>query len=56
VNGLYTGSTEASPGGAPRDPCYHLACDTTRNVDRAMLLRMARASAEALRKLSAEAR
>jgi hypothetical protein len=56
VNGLYTGSTEAAPGGAPRDPCYHLACDTTRNVDRAMLLRLARASAEALRKLSAEVR
>jgi aminopeptidase S len=56
VNGLYTGSTEAGPGGRRRDPCYHLACDTTRNVDRAMLLRMARATAGALRKLSAETR
>ena len=56
VNGLYTGSTEAGPGGRPRDPCYHLACDTTRNVDRAMLLRMARAAAKALRELSARTR
>ena len=56
VNGLYTGSTEAGPGGGPRDPCYHLACDTARNVDRAMLLRMARAVAQALRELSAQAR
>jgi hypothetical protein len=56
VNGLYTGSTEAGPGGRPRDPCYHLACDTTRNVDRAMLLRMARATAEALKELSAQTR
>jgi hypothetical protein len=56
VSGLYTGSTEAGPGGRPRDPCYHLACDTTRNVDRAMLLRMARATAEALRELSAQTR
>jgi hypothetical protein len=56
VNGLYTGSTESGPGGRPRDPCYHLACDTTRNVDRAVLLRMARATAEALRELSAQTR
>ena len=35
VNGLYTGSSEAGPGGKPRDPCYHLACDTIDNVDRA---------------------
>ena len=52
VNGLYTGSTEAAPGGGARDPCYHLACDTTGNVDRAMLLRMARTTAAALRTLS----
>jgi len=56
VNGLYTGSTEAGPGGRARDPCYHLACDTTRNVDRVVLLRMARATAEALRELSAQTR
>ena len=34
VNGLYTGSSEAGPAtGSPRDPCYHLACDTIDNVD-----------------------
>jgi hypothetical protein len=53
VNGLYTGSTEAGRGGSPRDPCYHLACDTLRNVDRRVLLRMARITAESLRTLSA---
>jgi Zn-dependent M28 family amino/carboxypeptidase len=53
VNGLYTGSTEGGPGGRPRDPCYHLACDTVRNVDRQMLVRMARIAANALKALSA---
>ena len=53
VNGLYTGSTERGPGGRPRDPCYHLACDTTENVNRPVLLRVARAATEALRDLSA---
>ena len=53
INGLYTGSSEKGPGGRPRDACYHLACDTAGNVDRAVLLRMARATAEALEKLSA---
>ena len=43
VNGLYTGSSERGPGGRPRDACYHLACDTVDNVDRPVLLRMARA-------------
>jgi Iap family predicted aminopeptidase len=56
VNGLYTGSSERGPGGRPRDPCYHLACDTIDNVDRPVLLRMARATAEALRDLSARHR
>jgi hypothetical protein len=56
VNGLYTGSTERGPGGRPRDPCYHLACDSLDNVDRPVLLRMARAAAEALRELSAQAK
>ena len=32
INGLYTGSSERGPGGRPRDPCYHLACDTTRRT------------------------
>jgi hypothetical protein len=53
VNGLYTGSTERGRGGRPRDPCYHLACDTVENVNGPVLLRMARAAAEALRELSA---
>jgi aminopeptidase S len=52
VNGLDTGSSERGPGGRPRDPCYHLACDTADNVNRRVLLRMARAAAEALRELS----
>jgi hypothetical protein len=56
VNGLYTGSVERGPGGRPRDPCYHLACDTLENVNRPVLLRMARAAAEALRELSAQAK
>jgi Zn-dependent M28 family amino/carboxypeptidase len=56
VNGLYTGSTERGPNGRPRDPCYHLACDTLRNVNRGVLLRMARATARALRRLSARLR
>jgi Iap family predicted aminopeptidase len=56
VNGLYTGSAEPGPGGRPRDPCYHLACDTLENVNRPVLLRMARAAAEALRRLSAQAK
>jgi Peptidase family M28/PA domain len=52
VNGLYTGSSEPAPGGGARDPCYHLACDTTGNVNEAMLLRMAKTTAAALRTLS----
>jgi aminopeptidase S len=53
VNGLYTGSTEPGRGGRPRDPCYHLACDTLAHVNRRILLRMARATTAALRDLSA---
>ncbi len=52
VNGLYTGANERGPGGRPRDPCYHLACDTAARVNRPVLLRMARAAAEALERLS----
>ncbi|HEU0024355.1 MAG TPA: M28 family peptidase, partial [Thermoleophilaceae bacterium] len=33
VGGLFTGASEHGPGGRPRDPCYHLSCDTLRNVD-----------------------
>ena len=53
VNGLYTGSTERGPGGGARDPCYHLACDRVDDVNRGVLLRMARATARALETLSA---
>jgi Peptidase family M28/PA domain len=53
VNDLYTGANERGPGGRPRDPCYHLACDTAARVNRPVLLRMARAAAEALKRLSA---
>jgi hypothetical protein len=52
VNGLYTGANERGPGGRPRDPCYHLPCDTLANVDRAVLLGMARTSARALAELA----
>ena len=52
VNGLYTGANERGPGGKPRDPCYHLPCDTLANVDRDVLLRMARATARALARLA----
>lgn len=48
VNGLYSGATEAGPGGTPRDPCYHLPCDTFANVDMSSLVPMARAAARAL--------
>ena len=52
INGLYTGSNEPGPGGRPRDPCYHLPCDTVANVDQAVLLRMAEAAARALSELA----
>jgi aminopeptidase S len=48
INGLYSGSDEPGPGGKPRDPCYHLPCDTFANVSMASLLPMARAAARAL--------
>jgi Peptidase family M28/PA domain len=56
VNGVYTGGLERGRDGRPRDPCYHLACDTADNVSPAVLLRMARGAAEALRRLSAHAK
>ena len=52
VNGLYTGATEPGPGHRPRDACYHLPCDTLANVDRGVLLGMARATALALDRLA----
>ena len=56
VNGLYTGASERGPGGRPRDSCYHLSCDRAERVNRPVLLEMARAAAEALRRLSAQAK
>jgi Iap family predicted aminopeptidase len=55
VGGLYTGAAERGPGGEPRDPCYHRACDTIANVDRAVLTEMARAATEAVERLSRRA-
>jgi aminopeptidase S len=52
INGLYTGATERGPGGKPRDPCYHLPCDTLANVNRAVLVEMARTAARALAELA----
>jgi Zn-dependent M28 family amino/carboxypeptidase len=52
INGLYTGANERGPGGKPRDPCYHLPCDTLANVDQAVLLQSARAAARALYELA----
>jgi Iap family predicted aminopeptidase len=45
VGGLFTGASRST------DPCYHRACDTLRNVDTAMLARMARATQRALPRL-----
>jgi Peptidase family M28/PA domain len=55
VGGLYTGAAERAPGGRPRDPCYHRRCDTIDNVNRGVLLEMARAAAKALGELSRQA-
>jgi hypothetical protein len=56
VGGLYTGAAERAPDGRPRDPCYHRRCDTIDNVQRRVLLEMARAAADALGDLSRQAR
>ena len=56
IGGLYTGSSEPGPGRGARDDCYHLACDTIDNVNRTVLLRMARAAADALETLSRQAK
>jgi hypothetical protein len=52
VGGVFSGASEAGPGGRPRDPCYHLACDGLANVDARLTARMARAVARALARLS----
>ena len=56
VGGLFTGASGDGPGDRPRDPCYHRRCDTIDNVDRRVLLRMARAAARALTELRAQAK
>ena len=50
VGGLFTGASEDGPGGRPRDPCYHRRCDTIDNVDRTVLLRMARRQRQGARR------
>ncbi|HYP49118.1 MAG TPA: M28 family peptidase, partial [Thermoleophilaceae bacterium] len=52
VGGIYTGGPEQGLRGRPRDPCYHRACDTVRNVNRRVLRRMARAAAGAVAELA----
>jgi Iap family predicted aminopeptidase len=47
VGGLFTGA------GRPHDPCYHRACDDLSNVNVRVLVQMARATAEAVERLSA---
>ena len=47
VGGLFTGA------GSPHDPCYHRACDDLSNVNMRVLVQMARATAEAVERLSA---
>jgi Zn-dependent M28 family amino/carboxypeptidase len=54
VGGIFTGASEDGPGDRPRDPCYHRRCDTIDNVDRRVLLRTARAAAQALAGLQAK--
>ena len=46
VGGLFTGA------GRPHDPCYHRACDDIDNVNMPVLVQMARATAEAVERLS----
>ena len=55
VGGLFSGANEpktaaeavlfGGTGDAPRDPCYHLACDTEDNIDPVLLEQLARAAA-----------
>jgi Zn-dependent M28 family amino/carboxypeptidase len=47
VGGLFTGA------GRPHDPCYHRACDDLDNVNMPVLVQMARATADAVERLSA---
>jgi Zn-dependent M28 family amino/carboxypeptidase len=55
VGGLFSGANEpktaaeavlfGGDGNAPRDACYHLACDTADNIDPVLLEQLARAAA-----------
>jgi len=56
VAGVFTGATDRGPGGRPRDPCYHLACDRLRNVNVRVLTRLARAVERTLESLSRQAK
>jgi Iap family predicted aminopeptidase len=56
VGGVFTGATDRGPGGRPRDPCYHLACDRLGNVDVRLLTRLARATERTLAALSRQAK
>jgi Zn-dependent M28 family amino/carboxypeptidase len=62
VGGVFTGASGrvsrasaerfGARAGRPADPCYHQACDTLRNVNRAMLERVADAVEVAVRRLA----
>ncbi|MBN1530929.1 MAG: M28 family peptidase [Thermoleophilaceae bacterium] len=56
VGGVFTGATDRGPGGRPRDPCYHLACDRLSNVNVPLLTRLARATEATLVALSRQAK
>jgi peptidase M28-like protein/PA domain-containing protein len=62
IGGVFTGASErvrprqarrfGARAGRPADPCYHRACDTLANANRAMLQRVTDAVAQALRSLA----
>ncbi len=56
VGGVFTGASERGPGGRPRDPCYHLACDRLANVNVSELTQLARATASTLTVLARQAK
>ena len=56
VGGVFTGATDRGPGGRPRDPCYHLACDRLSNVNVPLVTRLARATERTLEALSGQAK
>jgi Iap family predicted aminopeptidase len=56
VGGVFTGASGRGPGGRPRDPCYHLACDRLANVNVGELAELARATASTLAVLARQAK